>query len=278
MVALMAPGPAISGVASGKTEMSGRVRASSSSPRVVPCMPPEWRANTMSIRKSAAQQDAAGDPQRRQGDAEQAEQRLARRNGKEHRDASARSGRRGRRPGGRRSSARAALGQRRVDEDQLGRPEASQRRSESPRRKVSACMGRQWPSCGLKCECPASQMRRKSRWGSRAVSDALALAPDAAAALPRHGSAGLGAAAPGALATCVLAAGRSLRPLVVPPPAPVSVEIVTEQQYRAAQTPAPPQCSRRSRRHKANGAAGTGHGAWRARRVRPFRPQRPIAA
>ena len=49
----MAPGPAISGVASGNTEMSGRFIASFSSSGVVP-VPPEWRANTMSIEMSSS--------------------------------------------------------------------------------------------------------------------------------------------------------------------------------------------------------------------------------
>ncbi len=70
------------------------------------------------------------------------------------------------------------------------------------------------------------------------MSDALALAPSLRQRLPGWGTLAslllhLG------LAACILLLSP-LRPLVVPPPQPVSVEIVTEQQYQAVEAPAPP--------------------------------------
>ena len=85
----MAPGPAISGVASGNTEMSGLAVASARSSAVV-VVPPE-RAGEHHVDRDQQQQHAAGGAQGRQGDAERPQHALAEQ-GEEQQDAGRRSG------------------------------------------------------------------------------------------------------------------------------------------------------------------------------------------
>ena len=84
ITALMAPGPAISGVASGNTEISSRLL------RFVLFLGRRAGAARMAgehhVDRDQQQQDAAGGAQRRQGDAEQAQHRFAE-DGEEQQDA-----------------------------------------------------------------------------------------------------------------------------------------------------------------------------------------------